>query len=249
MISIRSMDKEYFVEELKENGQEVLILMDANQAEEQTYQSQTHNIKLVTKKGFHVDGSIEGSLQSFLHNCGLINVLRHMHEGVIPNTHACGFVQIDFPLITAGLAEHVLNIGLFDRSVLQSDHSGLFLDLQIEGIFGQHPDKLAPHKFRNLKVNDPNISYKYRKILHKQFEHHNVYRRIKKISERGKDPSWNLEDETLYETLDDDISEATMNVQHSQSTRHTMEKVAGTSNPFHTLLGCEDYTSWHSRQL
>jgi hypothetical protein len=49
----------------------------------------------------------------------------------------------------------------------------MFVDLRIEGIFGQHPDKLAPHKFRNLKLNDPIIADKYRKILHTQFEHQN----------------------------------------------------------------------------
>jgi hypothetical protein len=84
----------------------------------------------------------------------------------------------------------------------------MFVDLQIEGIFGQHPDKLAPHQFRNLKLDDPRISDKYRKILHKQFENHNVYRCIKEISVRGKDETWNLMDETIYEKLDADISEA-----------------------------------------
>jgi hypothetical protein len=84
----------------------------------------------------------------------------------------------------------------------------MFIDLRIEGIFGQHPDKLAPHQFRNLKLDDPRISDKYRKILHKQFEHHNVYRRVKEITVRGKDETWNLMDETIYEKLDADISEA-----------------------------------------
>jgi hypothetical protein len=74
-------------------------------------------------------------------------------------------VQIYFSLIKACLAEHVLDVTLLDRSILQSDHSGLFVDLQIEGIFVQHPDKLAPHKFRNLKLDDPRISDKYPKKL------------------------------------------------------------------------------------
>jgi hypothetical protein len=103
--------------------------MDANQAEEQIDHPQSHNIKLVTKKGFHVDGTIGGSLQSFMHNCGLIKVLQQMHEGVAPNAHVWGSVQIDFPLITAGLAEHVLEVILLNRSVLQSNHSGMFVDL------------------------------------------------------------------------------------------------------------------------
>jgi hypothetical protein len=96
-----------------------------------------------------------------MQNCGLIkNILRKMHEGIVPNTHARGSVQIDPPLITAGLAEHIPDFGLLDRYVLQSDHSGLFVDLQIEGIFGQHHEKLAPHKFRNLKLDDQIISDK-----------------------------------------------------------------------------------------
>jgi hypothetical protein len=82
-----------------------------------------------------------------------------------------------FPLV-----DHVIDVGLLNRSVLQSDHSGMLVDLRIEGIFGQHPDKLAPHKFCNLKLDDPIISDKYRKILHKEFKHHIIYRRVKKIS-------------------------------------------------------------------
>jgi hypothetical protein len=201
------IDLQYFVEKLKATGHEALILMDANQAEEQAYQKQTHNIKLVTKKGFHVDGKIDRFLQTFMRNCGLTNILRQMHEGVMPNTDTRGYLQTDFPLLTSGLVAHVLDVGLLTQSVLQSDHSGMFVDLRIEGIFGNHPDKLAPHKFCNLKLDDPRISDKYRKILHKQFEHHNFYRRVKKISLRGKYSTWKLEDESLYEKLDYDISE------------------------------------------
>jgi hypothetical protein len=84
----------------------------------------------------------------------------------------------------------------------------MFVDLWIEGIFGQHPDKLASRQFRNLKLDDPRISDKYRKILHKQFENHNVYRRVKEIPVRCKDKTWNLMNERIYEKLDADISEA-----------------------------------------
>jgi hypothetical protein len=60
------IDLQYHVEKLITDGHEVLIFMDANQAEEQLYQAQTHNEKFVTQKGFHADGSIYGSLQSFI---------------------------------------------------------------------------------------------------------------------------------------------------------------------------------------
>jgi hypothetical protein len=201
------IDLQYNVQKLKTDGHEVLIFMDANQTEEQVFQTPTHNEKIVTKKGFHVDRSIDGSLQSFIQNCGLINVLRRMREGVVPNTHARGSSQIYFPLITSGLDDHVVDVGLLDSYILQSDHSGMFVDLRIEGIFGQHPEKNAPHQFHNLKLDEPRISDKYRKILHKQFENHNVYRRVKDILVRGKDETWNLMDETIYEKLNADISE------------------------------------------
>jgi hypothetical protein len=105
------IDLQYHVEKHKPDGHEVLIFMNANQAEEQVYQAPTHNEKLVTKKGFHVDGSIDGSLQSFIQNCGLVNVLQRMHGGVVPNTHRRGSAQIEFPLITYGLDKQVADVG------------------------------------------------------------------------------------------------------------------------------------------
>jgi hypothetical protein len=114
------IDLQYHVKKLKTYGHEVMIFMDANQAEEQVYQAPAHNQKFVTKTGFHVDRSIDSSLQSFIKNCGLINVLRLMNEGVVPNTHARGSSQIYFPLITSSLDKHVADVGLLDRSILQS---------------------------------------------------------------------------------------------------------------------------------
>jgi hypothetical protein len=93
--------------------------MDADQAEEHPYQQQTHTIKLVTNKRFHVDGDIARSLQTLMQNCGLTNILRQMHEGVVPNTYARGSVQMDFPLLNSGLVDHVLDIGLFNRSSIR----------------------------------------------------------------------------------------------------------------------------------
>jgi hypothetical protein len=58
-----------------------------------------------------------------------------MHEGVVPNTHARGSAQIDFPLITSGLDEHVIDVGVLDRSILQNDYSGMLFDLWIEGLW------------------------------------------------------------------------------------------------------------------
>jgi hypothetical protein len=45
-------------------------------------------------------------------------------------------------------------------------------------------------------------------VIHKQFECHNIYERVQKISERGKADDWLNEDERRYEVLDHDITAA-----------------------------------------
>jgi hypothetical protein len=81
------IDLQYFVEKLKATGR-AHINGRQSSGRTKTYQPQSHNIKLVTKQGFHVDGTIDRSLQSFMQNCGLINILRQMHKGVVPNTYS-----------------------------------------------------------------------------------------------------------------------------------------------------------------
>jgi hypothetical protein len=112
-------------------------------------------------------------------NCGLRNALREFHGGVVPNIHMLGSTQIDVVLTTGGLTDNIEAIGLLDCSVLNSDHRALFIDLCIEEICGPIPEKLAQPQHRNLKLDDPRISEEYRKILHKQFKCHNIYRWVK----------------------------------------------------------------------
>jgi hypothetical protein len=157
-------------------------MIDANQGEDKQYCDQGHTTQYVTSKHFHVDGSIDGSLHSFMGNCGLRNarnVLREFHGGVLPNTHMRGSKQIDFVLTTDGLTDSITAISLLYCSVLNSDHRALFVDLCTEEIFGPSPEKLAQPQYRNLKLDDPRILEEYRKILHKPFECHNIYHRLK----------------------------------------------------------------------
>jgi hypothetical protein len=69
-------------------------------------------------------------------------------------------------------------------------------------------ERLERPQFRNLKLDDPRISDSYRKLLHKQFECHNIYDRVQKISKRGKADDWSNEDERCYKILDRDITAA-----------------------------------------
>jgi hypothetical protein len=93
------------------------------------------------------------------------------------------------------------------------------LDLDLILLFGAPPEKLETPQSRNLKLDDPRISDSYRKLLHKQFECHNIYDRVKKIFERGKADDWSHEDELDYETLDRDITSAMLRAAEKCSIR------------------------------
>jgi hypothetical protein len=88
------------------------------------------------------------------------------------------------------------------------------------------PSEHPPHaQFRKLKLDHRGISDAYRCALHKQFEHHNVYRRLKEISPRGESAEWNIVEEAKYEGVERDIGRAMEHAQNACSTRklHTTD--------------------------
>jgi hypothetical protein len=120
---------------------------------------------------------------------------------------------------------------------LKSDHRAIFLDLDLLLISGASPEILERPQFRNLKLDDPRISDSYRKLLHKQFECHNIYDRVKKISERGKADAWYHEDELAYEILDRDITTTMLRAPDKCSIRkqHDTPWAPSLSNSTHAI--------------
>jgi hypothetical protein len=195
------IDLEYFVKDLKDANHEVLIFMDANENDTHQFkaQTQTHDVKFVTKNGFHVNGSSDGLLNTFMRNCGLINVIKELNEGAPPNIHNRGMQQIDFILATARLfQDRIEHAGFLGSGVLGSDHKGMYADLNTQDMIGTGRDNLQKLQFRNLQLGDPKISDAYRKILHQQFVQHNVYRRVTCLSDAPKDV-WDISCEHKYE--------------------------------------------------
>jgi hypothetical protein len=133
------IDLEYFTEELKIDGFEVDVFIDANKTLDHRFLSQNHDHKYKSDKGFHIDGSIDGSITTYTQNCGLSNILskRHAKSGAdIPNTHLRGSTQIDFMLTTAGIAPFIQAIGLLDFDVIfRTDHRTFFIDIVMDGFF------------------------------------------------------------------------------------------------------------------
>jgi hypothetical protein len=115
------IDLEYFTEELKTDCFKVFVFIDANRPLDHIVCLQNHDHKYKLDKGFHIDGSIDGSIATYSHNCGMSNILseRHAESGAeIPNTHLRGSKQIDFVLTTSGIALFIQYIGLLDFDVI-----------------------------------------------------------------------------------------------------------------------------------
>jgi hypothetical protein len=129
------IDLEYLVKDVKDANHEVLIFMDANENEAHKFQAQTHDVKFVTKHGFYVNRSIDGSLHTFMRNCGLLNVIKELNEGTTTNTQNRGSQQIDFILATARLFQDgIEHAGFLDSSVLGNDHKWMHANLNTQSL-------------------------------------------------------------------------------------------------------------------
>jgi hypothetical protein len=200
------IDLEHFVQELQEKGHHVLIYIDANEDEQHQFREQGHDVQLVTNNSFHMDGRHNGSLGTMMANCGLVNSTKELNHGDLPNTHNRGSRQIDFVLCTEGILDYIVRVGFLDSSILGSDHRGLFADRNTAGLTGEGTEGLKKPQYRSLQVDEPILSAVYQKILHKQFEHHNVYQRVKTLQEEANETKWNIVNEQIYEDVDKDIT-------------------------------------------
>jgi hypothetical protein len=110
-------------------------------------------------------------------------------------------------LATPGISRFILAICLLDyNAVFNSDHRAFFFDIYADGFFGKAVEALAAQRFRNLKFEDPRIGQECRKILHQQFTHHNVYKRVKSLYTLSEHPEWSILNEGTYEGIDRDVT-------------------------------------------
>jgi hypothetical protein len=56
------IDMEYFAKPLRAKGHNIIIFIDANEGVEHRFQPQVPEVAFKTDNGFHVDGTIGGSL-------------------------------------------------------------------------------------------------------------------------------------------------------------------------------------------
>jgi hypothetical protein len=143
------IDLQYFVQELLQEG-------ESNQDEYQSYRPQDHDACFRTKGGFQVDGSIYGSLRSFLANCGLTKALTDIHSEQVPNTHVRGSKQIEFYPLADRIRPWIEAVGILVELNLKSDHRAIFLDLDLLLLFGTSLERFErPRDIRQLSKTAP----------------------------------------------------------------------------------------------
>jgi hypothetical protein len=112
------IDLEYFKEELKADGFEVIVFIDANKPIDHRVRAQNHDHKYKSENGFHIDGSIDGSIATYIQNCGLTNILAECHAesgAEIPNTNLRGSKQIEF-VLTLMLYFELITVNYLSKS-------------------------------------------------------------------------------------------------------------------------------------
>jgi hypothetical protein len=139
------VDLEYFVKELRAEGHEVVVFMDANQNESRFYRPQTHDQKFKSDTGFNIDRTIDGSLKTFVQNTGVHNILNTKHGNKnVPPSRSPGLSVIDYVYVSEGLLEQKVGIGMLNfDAVFDSDHRTFFIDIDFESFFGTELDNMT----------------------------------------------------------------------------------------------------------
>jgi hypothetical protein len=77
-------DLEYFILDLKCRGYEIVIVIDVNEAEDINARPQPYLQRFQPTSGFHIYGSIDGSLKTFIANFRLIDeaAIKHPEQPV-----------------------------------------------------------------------------------------------------------------------------------------------------------------------
>jgi hypothetical protein len=146
------------------------------------------------EKGFNVDGTIDGTLKTFVQNTGLHNILNTKHgDEKVPPKRIPGSSVIDYVYVSEGLLEHLVGIGMLNfDAVFGSDHQTFSLDIGTESFWGAELDNMPVSQFRQLQLGNPRIAEGYCKIFHKFFTNHNIYKRVQSIVGRVNKEYWTM---------------------------------------------------------
>jgi hypothetical protein len=194
-------DLQVFMIQHLEQGFTVNLAMNGNDLDNHSFRAPMETTRMTTPLGFNYDWRISGSILGILEACSLVNI-HTLQRGEAPPMHKQGAIQIDFMFLSCSLTVHVEACCIlpFD-SIFASDHIPLYVDFNIETLFG-HPDFGTERSvLRDLQLGNPRLVDAYKDSLSKQLENHNVESRVMLLFQI-KEQEWNNRAEGQFNKID-----------------------------------------------
>lgn len=169
-------DLDQQIEQWTADGHEILIMMDANE----------------------VPGTKPGDLGTIFAKHGLIDLhLSRLGTENEPSTYARGSRRIDYMFATPFVHSHTKRTGSppFGTGLFNSDHRGIFADINISAILN---DTVSAIDNPNARLLNSKIVQDRKKFIAAYDQHlqaHNIYERIQKLSSMSTDELKTQQDE------------------------------------------------------
>jgi hypothetical protein len=125
-------------------------------------------------------------------------------------TYQRGSKRLDYILVSRRLRPSIAKCGYLPFSqCIQSDHRGIFMDLDKTNLFGNH-QPILPAEMRKLTTKHPKKVEKYLEVLRDKFLSHNVEERSITLYDKANNTNagWTPIDQARYNALDRDITRA-----------------------------------------
>ena len=108
-------------------------------------------------------------------------------------------------------------LGFGGTGNLRTDHRLLWVDIEMDSIFGYQPPPLAPIEVQNLPLNDPRLIHLYNKKLKDFRNHHNIPQKIFALEQKAREQTFNHRDAQCFFNL----------VTQDEAYRQALEKSLG----------------------
>jgi hypothetical protein len=170
------------INELKATGEEIIIMMDANDTMQKANSELTKWVERLDLVDPHV--------------------LKHGTEEE-PATHERGSERIDYIFMTDKISEFLVAAGILEfHNFWKSDHRALYIDLDLEAFLGGRPSPLEMNANRGLMSNDPRAVKIYRESLLRNLEECGLEEKFEKLIDDVEANGGTL-DAALAERADD----------------------------------------------
>ena len=146
------LDLGTFILHRQQEGDKIILMMDCN----------TH--------------IYEENLLSWLRNYGLISSMEKYDNETLPPTYNRGTAPIDGIFCSQQI--NITHSGYLPFGEFPSDHRTIWIDVEINNLFGYNMPKIHHHKARRLRSDNPKIRNRFNSLYKNFIRKHRLHKRI-----------------------------------------------------------------------